>query len=191
MADDMIKTGKAPLTPKQQRLVVEYLKDANATRAAIEAGYSAHTANRRGYELLRTPCVKDAIEALESERLSQARIDADELHGLLTDFLRADISQITDSQGRFIPLPQWPSTWRRLLTGIEVEEIYGRGDGTQFQATGRVIRARFIDRTKLLELAGKLGRVSAFEPEAAKEPKQIIVRWQTDSDEQDEIAKAS
>src|SRR5215831_19222994 len=123
MPDDMKKSGKTSLTRRQERFILEYQVDCNATQAAIRAGYSAHTANRRGYELLRTPCVKDAIEALESERLSQARIDADELHGLLTDFLRADISQITDSQGRFIPLPQWPSTWRRLLTGIEVEEI--------------------------------------------------------------------
>ena len=36
------------LTPKQARFVDEYLKDLNATQAAIRAGYSAKTAEQQG-----------------------------------------------------------------------------------------------------------------------------------------------
>ena len=34
----------APLAPKRQQFVAEYLVDLNATQAAIRAGYSDHTA---------------------------------------------------------------------------------------------------------------------------------------------------
>jgi phage terminase small subunit len=33
-----------PITPRQQRFVAAYLLDPNATRAAVEAGYSRKTA---------------------------------------------------------------------------------------------------------------------------------------------------
>jgi phage terminase small subunit len=41
------------LTPKQRLFVAEYLRDFNATRAAITAGYSKKTAHTIGWENLR------------------------------------------------------------------------------------------------------------------------------------------
>lgn len=61
----MLKNGAqeaAPLTPKQQRFVEEYLVDLNATQAAIRAGYSAKTAGQIGDENLKKPQVAKAIE---------------------------------------------------------------------------------------------------------------------------------
>ena len=40
------------LSPKQEVFVQEYLKDLNATQAAIRAGYSEKSASRIGIELL-------------------------------------------------------------------------------------------------------------------------------------------
>lgn len=40
------------LTLKQRRFVFEYMKDGNATQAAVRAGYSAKTANEQGSRLL-------------------------------------------------------------------------------------------------------------------------------------------
>ncbi|MBN5145921.1 terminase small subunit [Stenotrophomonas maltophilia] len=45
----------APLTPKQQRFVQEYLKDQNGTQAAIRTGYSEKTAKQQGSRLLTEP----------------------------------------------------------------------------------------------------------------------------------------
>lgn len=50
------------LTAKQQRFVEEYLKDLNATQAAIRAGYSERTASETGYENLRKPQIAEEIE---------------------------------------------------------------------------------------------------------------------------------
>ena len=52
---------KITLNAKQQRFVLEYLKDLNATQAAIRAGYSKNTANEQGSRLLRNVSIKQAI----------------------------------------------------------------------------------------------------------------------------------
>ena len=50
------------LTAKQELFVQEYLKDLNATQAAIRAGYSEKTAAETGYENLRKPQIAAEIE---------------------------------------------------------------------------------------------------------------------------------
>jgi len=52
----------AKLTPKQERFVAEYLVELNAKKAAIQAGYSAKTAEQQGYQLLQHPLVSEAIK---------------------------------------------------------------------------------------------------------------------------------
>ena len=58
----------AKLTPKQQRVVDEYLIDLNATQAAIRAGYSPKTAEQQGFQLLKKTSVSEAIEQAQQER---------------------------------------------------------------------------------------------------------------------------
>lgn len=59
-----------PLNPKQSAFVQEYLKDRNATQAAIRVGYSAKTAHVSGPRLLSDVRVAQAV------REGMARIDA-------------------------------------------------------------------------------------------------------------------
>ena len=59
------------LTPKQSRFVEEYLIDLNATQAAIRAGYSEKRADAIGYENLRKPEIKEAIQNAQA-KLSDA-----------------------------------------------------------------------------------------------------------------------
>ena len=65
------------LTPKQQRFVEEYLVDLNAKRSAIRAGYSEHTAEQQGYQLLQNPSVESEIQRLMEERSKRTDVDAD------------------------------------------------------------------------------------------------------------------
>jgi len=46
------------LTEKQKRFVAEYIKDYNATQAAIRAGYSEQTAYSQGNRLLKYVDIK-------------------------------------------------------------------------------------------------------------------------------------
>ena len=49
------------MTPRQERFVHEYLIDLNATKAAIRAGYSKHSASTSAWRLLTKSQVKAAV----------------------------------------------------------------------------------------------------------------------------------
>lgn len=50
------------MTPKQRKFVREYLKDGNATQAAIRAGYSKHSAGAIAGENLQKPAIAAALD---------------------------------------------------------------------------------------------------------------------------------
>ena len=56
------------LTNKQRVFIAEYVKDFNATRAAIAAGYSEHTAYNIGWENVRKREIADEIEKAIAHR---------------------------------------------------------------------------------------------------------------------------
>lgn len=68
-----------PLTPKQQRFVLEYLKDQNGTQAAIRTGYSEKTAKQQGSRLLTYPNVQAALRAGQKKVAKQAAVTVDSL----------------------------------------------------------------------------------------------------------------
>ena len=68
-----------PLTPKQAAFVAEYVKDGNATQAAIRAGYSEKTAYSIGNENLSKPEIVQALAqvgATATQRVLQAQEEA-------------------------------------------------------------------------------------------------------------------
>lgn len=67
----------AKLTDKQELFAREYLKDLNATQAAIRAGYSEKTARSVASENLSKPDIQQRIAELNHERLERVQIDAD------------------------------------------------------------------------------------------------------------------
>ncbi len=62
------------LNPKQQKFVQEYLKDLNATQAAIRAGYSKKTAYSIGQRLLKHVEVKAAVQAGQKKAAEGAEV---------------------------------------------------------------------------------------------------------------------
>lgn len=68
-----------PLRPKQQRFVDEYLKDLNATQAAIRAGYSKKSAMQIGEQNLRKLEIKAAIDEAIRERSERVKVTQDEV----------------------------------------------------------------------------------------------------------------
>ena len=57
------------MTTKQELFIVEYLKDFNATQAAIRAGYAENGAAVTGHELLRNPNIQEIIKSKISDIL--------------------------------------------------------------------------------------------------------------------------
>lgn len=68
-------TGKPP-TARQARFVAEYLRDLNATQAAIRAGYSARTADVAGPRMLGNVRIAEAIAKGKEKLAAKADRDA-------------------------------------------------------------------------------------------------------------------
>jgi phage terminase small subunit len=140
----------------RQTLFVEaYLRNPNATQAAIEAGYSAKTAKQQGQRLLTNVDVSAAILAAKRGRSQRTQVDADWLLDRLAVESTADLADLYADDGSVKPVKDWPLIWRQgLVAGVEVERI---ADGA-----GTVTKLKISDRLKRLELIGKHIDVQAF-----------------------------
>lgn len=79
---------------KQAAFVREYVKDWNATQAAIRAGYSEATAKEIGYENLTKPHIKAAIEVRLTQIAAVAEVDAAMVVRELLDVATADMREL-------------------------------------------------------------------------------------------------
>lgn len=67
------------MTAKQEAFAIEYLKDKNATQAAIRAGYSKKTAGAIAWELLEKPAIQQFIRQHQEEAAAKASITAESI----------------------------------------------------------------------------------------------------------------
>ncbi len=77
------------LKAKQQAFIIEYLKYRNATQAAKAAGYPESSAYQRGFENLRHPEIKEAIE----QHFAASAMTAGEVLSLIAEQARAEYSE--------------------------------------------------------------------------------------------------
>jgi phage terminase small subunit len=114
------------LTPKEKIFISEYLKDFNATQAAIKAGYSKKTAFVIGYEILRKPYIQDAIkiqvDAILSDNKKLALKIVKECEKIafskLDDFLEFDDDGVTLKASKDVDTS--------ALESIQIDEMYGK-----------------------------------------------------------------
>lgn len=149
------------MTAKKWRFVEEYIKDLNATQAAIRAGYSARTAASQGERLLRDVEVSAAIHAALAERSKRVEVDADYVLKRLAEIDQMDAADILNDDGSIKPVQDWPAIWRQMISGIEMTELFeGRGD--QREMVGILKKIKWPDKVKNLELIGRHVGVQAF-----------------------------
>lgn len=86
--------GRVTLTNKQSRFVDEYVKDYNATQAAIRAGYSERTASTSGYRNTNNDEIVEAIEKKQNEVREQLQrqfsSDAVVARKIMFDIMKSD-----------------------------------------------------------------------------------------------------
>ncbi|PBJ92088.1 hypothetical protein CMV24_29085 [Pseudomonas plecoglossicida] len=118
------------LTAKQQRFVDEYLKDLNATQAAIRAGYSKKTAASIGQENLRKPEIEKALRSATQERSQRTAITQDYvLSGIVEVVERCrQVAPVLDRSGEQILVetptgelaPAFEFDAKNVLKGLEL-----------------------------------------------------------------------
>ena len=111
------------LTPKQARFVAEYLRDLNATAAAMRAGYSEKTANQQGPRLLDNPAVAAAIDEAKLTRSVEIGVDNRYVLRSLVERAEADLKDLFDPKTNDLrPIEEWPPVWRTgLVQSVEIE----------------------------------------------------------------------
>ncbi|HDV8285379.1 TPA: terminase small subunit, partial [Enterobacter hormaechei] len=83
------------LTAQQRLFVAEYLKDGNATQAAIRAGYSKKSAEQIGYQLLQKTSVAQAIAQQQKASIARTLGGADEVLAQMWQLATFDTNQLS------------------------------------------------------------------------------------------------
>ncbi|MCL8167264.1 terminase small subunit [Enterobacter kobei] len=83
------------LTAQQRLFVAEYLKDGNATQAAIRAGYSKKSAEQIGYQLLQKTSVAQAIAQQQKASITRTLGCADEVLAQMWQLATFDANQLS------------------------------------------------------------------------------------------------
>lgn len=99
------------LRAQQQRFVDEYLKDLNATQAAIRAGYSKKTADQQASRLLTNVKVREYLAERQNDRSKRTQITQDMVLRELAKIGFSDIRKVV----------RWGETQVRMVDGEEGE----------------------------------------------------------------------
>lgn len=108
------------MTPKQAAFVSEYLKDCNATQAAIRAGYSAKTADAIGKENLRKPPIRAAVDAALAKVADRAEVSAERVIRERARLAFFDPRKLLDADGNPIPLQDLDDDTAAAIAGLDV-----------------------------------------------------------------------
>jgi phage terminase small subunit len=159
------KLTKSRTLPKQhhtagrQRLfVLEYLKDLNATQAAIRAGYSPRTAEAAGSRLLRNVKVLAEIQAAMDKRSKKLELTAEYTLRAITNIGHFDPRKLFDEKGNMKDIPDLDADTARNISGFDFVTLY-EGEGDQKHAFGQLRKIRLRDSLKALELEGRHQRL--------------------------------
>ncbi|MDB6229189.1 terminase small subunit [Lactobacillus amylovorus] len=111
------------LTNKQQKFADEYIRTGNATKSALEAGYSPKTAQRMGSENLSKPLIKSYINSV-MKKLESAKIaTAKETLEYLSSVMRGEQTEdVVTNKGVFQDIPV--SAKDRITAAKEILKRY-------------------------------------------------------------------
>ena len=135
------------LTNKQKLFVEEYVKDRNATQAAIRAGYSERTANSKIGELLADEKIKMAIELKLCEISVRNDLTADRV---LKEYMKLAFYDTDNFYNIFYQLATWKKGHRRCKRryGIRITEEEYNELPSKFK--------QYYDRIKTLKELGDI-----------------------------------
>lgn len=80
------------LNAKQKKFVDEYIKDLNATQAALRAGYAKKSARQQANRMLTKDHIKSAIQEQVDSMHSESIADATEVMEFLSKTMRGEIT---------------------------------------------------------------------------------------------------
>ena len=121
------------LKPKQERFVQEYLGNtkSNATQAAINAGYSAKTAQEQGSRLLTNEAVQFAINERQKALREKASITQERIVEEYARIAFLDPRKFFDDDGKLIDIAHLDEDTARALGGLGYQIKYEGTTGNE------------------------------------------------------------
>ena len=104
----------------RERFVDEYLRDFNATQAAIRAGYSKKTAAQQAHRLMRSAAGQIAIAQARDRMLEKAEISVARWRKEVAAIAFADPGDCFDIDGTVLPITAMSEEARHALSGFEL-----------------------------------------------------------------------
>ena len=142
-----------PLTRKQKSFVLEYLKDLNATQAAIRSGYSEKTANIIGSQNLAKLNIRSEIEAKSAQKAEEAGVTIEKIVKESALIAFSDLSQfLVDCQTIEQPA-NWPDEVKRCIQSFKIIRT-STGSGENKTENVRT-EIKLWDKVASLEFLGK------------------------------------
>jgi phage terminase small subunit len=146
--------GEDGLTQKQRLFVAAYIGGRNATKAAIEAGYSAKTAKQAGSRLLSDVAIRVAIDGHQAAVVAKVQVDAGiTLERTLREIARIayfDPRRMFDAKGNPLALHELDDDTAAVVAGLDVLEEWV-GSGQDRTLVGHVKKWKLADKGAALD----------------------------------------
>lgn len=141
------KDGNA--AARRRLFVAAYLANGkNATKAAIEAGFSAATAAQKGHNILQEPEVAKAVLEAENKLLEKHNMTAENVLQQLGRIVNFDIRKLYNPDGTLKSIHELDDDTAAALASFEIEEI--KAEGTVIGMTRKV---KGHDKNKAIDSA--------------------------------------
>jgi phage terminase small subunit len=148
---------------RQERFCKEYIKDHNATKAAIRAGYSKKTAKQQGSRLLSRVDIEQRIKKLE-ERISntileKVVIDRSWVLEKYRQFVEFDPRKMFDADGKILPVPELDDETALAITSFDMdcEVAFDKSEGDK--KSDPVIH-EYVKKVKAADKKGALDSIA-------------------------------
>lgn len=157
----------------------EYCIDANATQAAIRAGYSKKTAGVIGHETLKKPKISDAIK----KRMEELSMSAEEAVKRLSDWGRGTAHPflVWDEQTKTFQIdlstPQAQKNLHLIKKLKQNETLVQKGTDEKPEILGRTFEIELHDAKDAVKEIGKVHGIYAPEKfeDVTPQPKRLVL----------------
>lgn len=118
------------LTDKQRLFAEIYVKNFNATQAAIKAGYAPDSAHVTGYDLLRNPKVRTYVQYLKELKKQSIMITEDDIVERYMRIAFADMTDFVSFGQKDIPVvfEVDPNTGQKIITTQRINTLNFKED---------------------------------------------------------------
>jgi phage terminase small subunit len=139
------------LNARQELFVQEYLKDYNATQAAIRAGYSKDAAGPIGCRLLKDANISLRVESAKEEKINRVKIEQDDVLRELLIVMKSDVDDFrVDENNRLVPREGISPQSTKAISGVRHKRTRGK-DGFESEE----IEYKLWDKTRAIEMGMK------------------------------------